>query len=307
MVSGDLQACGWTACGWKAAEISARSGLSTALFEDRRLGAREIARLGETGIKHVELGVLPLDLGALPRSVDHRDARQMSEIKRACEENDVRIVSLHSPNLDYGACDEELRLGAVREGLFVARLAAEMGARALVNHFRADDQTRKSIHELLDGIADLPLVLGAENLTDENSIQRILSLVEAFDSDQLGMVLDIGHETGADGVNPFTAAGRARDAVVQCGGRLVHVHLHETLAHSYEPVAAGCPSPRRRDHQPPLHEDGIIQWGEVFQGLHDIGYAGMLIFEDGLCDVPWSFVEATIAFPGEFVRRYRPA
>lgn len=305
MIRENLSPCGWTASGWTAAEIAARSGLSTAVFEDRRLGAREIAQLAETGIRHLELDVLPLDLSALPRSVDHRDAAQMSEIKAACETNDIRMVSIHSPNLAYGSSDERLRLSAVREGLFLAHLAAGMGARLLVNHFRVDDQTRKSIRGLLDGIADLPLVLGAENLTDENSIKKIRSLVEEFDSDQLGMVLDIGHETDDDGVNPFTAAGRARCAVTQCRGRLVHVHLHETLAFPHKCGAAGLPSPRHRDHQPPLHEDGMIQWGGVFQGLRDIDYAGILLFEDGLCDDPWSFVEATISFPGEFVRRYQ--
>ena len=49
----------------------------------------------------------------------------------------------------------------------------------------------------------------------------------------------------------------------------------------------------------------MIQWGEVFQGLRDVKYPGVLLFEDGLCDDPQAFIDATVSFPDEFVARYR--
>ena len=290
---------------WTVGEMARRLGISSAVFERVRFGAREVGRIAEAGIRHVELGILPLDLRATPRSVDHRDGKQMREIKAACEAHGIQISTVHSPNLAYGAENQEERRAAVKEGLAVAHVAVELGACMVVCHFRINEFTERSIHELLDETMSLPVTLGAENLTDENSIKRVLTLVDGFNSDRLRMILDIGHELDTDGVNPFTVKDCARSAIVQCGGRVAHVHLHETLAHSYKVGSDGQPSYQHRDHQPPLHEDGMIEWEEVLLGLQDIDYQGVLLFEDGLCEDPQEFIDATASFPKRFVQRYR--
>ena len=262
------------ACGWTIGEIAARLGITSAVFQKARFGTQEVARIAQAGIRYLELTVAPLDLSVTPRSVDHRDQKQMSEVIAACETHGVQIAVMHGPVLAYDAKDQAERKAAVKEGLAVARVAVELGAHIMVNHFRINAYTRRSIHELLDQTASLPVTLGAENLEeDEGSIEKVLGLVDEFDSDRLKMVLDIGHELDDDGKNPFTEKDRARSAVTQCEGRIVHVHLHETLAHAYKKRPGEQPPLRHLDHQPPLHKDGIIEWGEVFMGLNDINYA----------------------------------
>ena len=108
------------------------------------------------------------------------------------------------------------------------------------------------------------------------------------------MVLDVGHETNKEDINPFTEHDKARGAVLQCGDCLHHVHLHETL-----------PIKEKPDHRPPLHPDGIIRWQEVFRGLKESDYQGVFLFEDGRGEEPKEWVRMTGAFPGAFFKRYR--
>ena len=61
---------------------------------------------------------------------------------------------------------------------------------------------------------------------------------------------------------------------------------------------------RKPDHHPPLHKNGIVEWGEVFAALRDISYKGELVFEDGRGENPEEWVQMTGAFPRVFVQRY---
>ena len=107
------------------------------------------------------------------------------------------------------------------------------------------------------------------------------------------MLLDIGHARDHDGVNPFSKVDKARSTLSQCGSRLCGLHLHETF-----------PTPTRRDHHPPMHKDGIIEWGEVFAGIRDTGYQGSLVFEDGRGEDPLAWIAYTRVFPQRFIKRY---
>jgi sugar phosphate isomerase/epimerase len=107
------------------------------------------------------------------------------------------------------------------------------------------------------------------------------------------MLLDIGHERDSDGVNPFTRKYRARKAVTQCGERLCAVHLHETFCIAYKP-----------DHRAPLHDEGIIEWDQIFAGLKDVDYRGVFLFEDGRGDNAEEWVRAVGEFPRKFIERY---
>ncbi|HIE26598.1 TPA: sugar phosphate isomerase/epimerase [Candidatus Poribacteria bacterium] len=93
--------------------------------------------------------------------------------------------------------------------------------------------------------------------------------------------------------NPFVQKEEARQTLAQCDARVFHLHLHESF--NLE---------QKADHQPPLHEEGIIEWGEIFEALKDIGYKGELIFEDGRGENPAEWIRMTAAFPQAFVQRY---
>ena len=271
--------------GWTSREIADRLGISSAVFQKRVLGAQEIALIREAGITHLEIS-------GMPRSFDYRDRRQVSEIKAACKKQGVEIVSCHTSIFPFGSGCEKERKEAVREALFLARTAAEMGVSILSCHLSTDEQAQRSIADMLEALEDIPLTLAVENVGGV-SIRDAMSLVDEIGSDRFKMLLDIGHERDADGVNPFVKIEGARAAVTQCKGYLSSVHLHETFAVEQKP-----------DHRAPLHEDGIIAWGEVFAGLKDAGYRGALVFEDGRGENPEEWVQATGAFPAKFVARY---
>jgi sugar phosphate isomerase/epimerase len=271
-------------CGWSAQEITGRLGISSSVFKKAGLGAREIAQIREAGIAHLELST--------NTSFDYRNGKQVSEIARECAIQGINIASFHTALFPFQSADEGERRTAVRDALYLAHTAVEMGAGILSCHLCTDAQTRRSIHEMLEELKDLPLVLAIENV-GRVAIAAALSLVDEFDSERFKMLLDIGHERDGDGVNPFVKKDRARAAVAQCGDRLCAVHLHETLALK-----------ERADHRAPLHKDGLIEWGEVFAGLQDVGYRGVLLFEDGRGVNPEEWVRATGEFPAKFIERY---
>ncbi len=64
--------------GWSEEELTSRLGISSAGFQQVRLGGRQIAMIREAGITHLELSTIP-------RSFDHRDREQVREIVRECE------------------------------------------------------------------------------------------------------------------------------------------------------------------------------------------------------------------------------
>ena len=118
-------------------------------------------------------------------------------------------------------------------------------------------------------------------------------MVDEIGSDRFGMTVDIGHLRDRDGINPFVKREKARQTLAQCGDRVFHVHLHDSI-----------PVKEKPDHRPPLYEGGMIEWGEVFAALKDIGYKGALIFEDGRGEMPEEWIRRTAAFPHAFVQRY---
>ena len=87
------------------------------------------------------------------------------------------------------------------------------------------------------------------------------------------MILDIGHERDAAGLNPMTQPGGPTRILQRCGHRLGHLHLH------------GFKS--GRDHHPPLVDGDEIQWLELFKMLREVNYAGDFNFEPrGMLEAP---------------------
>ncbi len=271
---------------WTAAEISARLGLSTAIHQKSRLGAEQIAAIRRADITRVELSIIQ---GCL----DHRDKSQTTEILNACRSEGVTVVSVHGPfKLRYGSEDEAIRKTVVSESLVAIHLAQEMGASIYVAHFGSGEHSKRTADELLEQTEGSGIVLTTENQVGQ-SLQPYIDVVDAVGSDRYGMIVDIGHNRDGDGVNPFVRKDRARHTLAQCGHRLRHIHLHETFNLEQLP-----------DHRPPLHPEGIIEWGEIFAALKEIGYPGELIFEDGRGEDPEQWARMTAAFPQAFVRKY---
>jgi sugar phosphate isomerase/epimerase len=177
------------------------------------------------------------------------------------------------------------------ETLETVRFAEEAGASVFVAHFGAGDRAREIVETVLDETRDLGIVLTTETMGGDHT--RYFGTVDRVGSERFGLTVDIGHPRDADGVNPFVKPERAREALVACGARVRHLHLHETFDLE-----------EKRDHHPPLHPGGIIEWGSVFGALSDIEYQGELLFEDGRGEDPAAWSRATGDFPEAFVERY---
>ncbi|MBN1669920.1 MAG: sugar phosphate isomerase/epimerase [Kiritimatiellae bacterium] len=269
--------------GWTASSIAERLAISCAIFR-KRLGAAEMAQIRAAGIRRVEISC-----GCARFHPANRG--QIDELMRVCRNEDMRIVSFHTSDIPLSSEDPAARADAVQEALALFRVAAEMGAGVVTFHLRRNEATRRSIDELLLSAAEMPIVFGVEN-TGAIRVADAVRLVDEVGSDRFKMLLDIGHEK-REGVNPCTQKESAAAMVAECGDRLCAVHLHETF-----------PVKEKADHRPPLHENGIIEWSEVFSGLHRIGYEGLLVFEDGRGENPQEWIQYTGTFPERFVAKY---
>ena len=272
---------------WTAAEIRARLGASTNLYfwEQVRLGGEQMAQLAAAGILRIEIAG---DMGQF----DHNDREQIDEIAAACRETGVSVASYHCPDLPFACPYPQVRKGTIGEFLAICEAAERLGGPLMVCHFDMNEHTESFIREVL------PLLDGTEvRLTIENGedLHHYADFVDRIGSPRFGMIVDIGHTKDADGQNPFTCGRRARETITVCGDRLFHVHLHEFWDGA--------------DHWPPFYRGGLIEWGELFAGLAEIGYAGAFMFESvpAIPKDPAAFddhLRRIATFPDEFVRRY---
>lgn len=270
---------------YTAREIKARLGISMAVYQKERLGARHVVAVREAGIDRIELVIIP-------RSFDINNRAQVSEILTECQRQKVTIVSIHG-NLQrkYNDPDDEKRRVAAAHLLDEIRFAEEAGAGILVAHFGTNEQSYKTVTELLRKIDDLNIRLTVENM--KGSLKHYAEFVDKINSIQFGMTVDIGHIRDADGVNPLTRQGRAGEIFAKGGKRIWHLHLHDTFRLNTKP-----------DHRAPMHPDGIIKWSDVFAALKSIGYRGVFMFEDGRGENPKQWVSLAAAFPKSFTERY---
>ena len=270
---------------YTAKEISARLGISMAVYQKERLGARHIAAVRAAGISHIGLTMIP-------ERIDIHDRAQISEILSECKRQKVRIVSIHG-NLQrrYNHPDEQQRRAAAAHLLDEIRFAERAGAGIVVAHFGTNDQSRKTVAELLEKTGDMRIRLTVENM--RGSLKPYAAFVDKIGSDRFGMTVDIGHIRDTDGINPMVKKGRAGDVMAQGGKRVWHLHLHDTFNLKTKP-----------DHRAPMHPDGIIEWGEVFTALKAVDYRGIFLFEDGRGENPEQWVRLAGEFPKNFVARY---
>jgi len=270
---------------WTRDEIAARLGISIAVFRGP-LRPAQITQIREAGLTRIELSVNR-------QRIDYHNPSQVSEIRKECERQGVAVVSLHgSFDLPYRSENEAGRLQVVKGSLEAIHFAEEMGASIYVAHFGFQEHAKRTAIDLLRQTDGLNIKLTTENQMGQG-LSPYISMVEAVGSSRFGLTVDIGHTRDPDGSNPFTKASVARRTLAQCGRCAFHVHLHETFNLDQKP-----------DHRPPLHPDGIIEWGEVFAALKDIDYAGQLVFEDGRGEDPEGWIRHTAEFPQTFARRY---
>ena len=160
----------------------------------------------------------------------------------------------------------------------------------MVCHFGIADESKRTVEDMLEELEGSSIKLANEN--GENLVDY-MALVDGIGSDRFGMVVDVGHTRDEDGVNPFIKPDRARETLAQCGGRLIHLHLHDFL---------------ETDHIAPM--DGNLQWAEVFGGPERHRLPGASSCSRALFpperreNRPEYVLGKTAAFPQAFAARY---
>ncbi len=273
---------------WTAAEINARLGVSTNAYfwQKTRLGCAQVSQMCEAGIPSIEISV---DLAG---HFDHNSQDHINEIKEACRQTHLRVISLHMPDLPWADPAPQTRKETVRQFLALCEAGEALGGPIMVCHFDMDTHTESFIREVLPLLEGTDVRLTIENGEDLRDFARF---VDRIGSPRFGMIVDIGHTKDADGRNPFTCVDRARETIGICGDRLFHMHLHEFWDGA--------------DHWPPFYKGGSIEWGQLFAGLADIDYQGAFMFESVpiIPNDPAAFddnLRRIATFPDEFIRQY---
>ena len=273
---------------WTAAEIRGRLAISTAVFQNARLGEGEIAQVKDAGIDCVEISIVR-------RSSDDRDSGQVAEVLEAFGANEIDVVSVHGPfDLPYretsAVSEEEVIEGSVEPIAF----AEEAGARHYVGHFGHGQRARRILDALLERTAQMSVVLTTENQTGQ-PLKPYDNFVKAIGHDRASWTLDIGHARDEDKVNPFVKSESAVTIRSTCK-HVGHTHLHDSFDLAAKP-----------DHRPPMHKDGLIRWVDLFEGLYGINYNGYFVFEDGRGEDVKDWVDHVVRFPERFIELYGQA
>jgi sugar phosphate isomerase/epimerase len=192
------------------------------------------------------------------------------EARRACrisEEADLEVPGLgtYVPVGDLEAAHEAMRF-AVTAGAPQVRVGA--GA----PDGRSYGELFAAAREFLEGVEDLARSHGVKALIEIHhrticpSASLAHRLVSAFDPDLVGVILDPGN-MAQEGFEDY------RIGAELLGPYLAHVHIKNS---AFEwPVGGGVWEPRWA----PL-EDGVVDFGLVFEALEYVGYDAWLVIED---------------------------
>ena len=166
---------------------------------------------------------------------------------------------------DLGAAEEAMRF-AVTAGAPQVRV----GAGAPDGH--PYEELFAAAREFLSGVEDLARTRGVKALVEIHhrticpSASLAHRLVSAFDPDLVGVILDPGN-MAQEGFEDY------RIGTELLGPYLAHVHIKNSAFE--RPAGGGVWEPCWA----PL-EDGVVDFGLVFEALEHIGYSGWLVMED---------------------------
>ena len=137
---------------------------------------------------------------------------------------------------------------------------------------RSYEELFAAAREFLEGVEDLARSHGVKALIEIHhrticpSASLAHRLVSAFDPDLVGVILDPGN-MAQEGFEDY------RIGAELLGPYLAHVHLKNSAFE--RPNGGGVWEPRWA----PL-EDGVVDFGQVFEALDRVGYDGWLVMED---------------------------
>ena len=279
---------------YTAEELKDRLSISTFVFWEPRpdvdmdadidlISRGALEELARSGISKIEL------FESRPQ-FDMSYISSMKFIGDACKSCGIDIAAYHTTRINFQDIETEPQR---KELVDCCRrqidTMLELGGTVWSSHVKAPDSTLiKSYGELARHVENTGAVIAAENFIFEGTwVEDRMAFLDEMDHPQIGLVLDIGHVTGTDGINPMTVPGGPTRILEMCAGRLCHLHLHGFK--------------NGEDHFPPLVEGDKIQWVELLRKLRSIGYSGPMNFEPQGRPKHDDSVPATAAFPDRIV------
>ena len=245
---------------YTADEIAARQSISTLVFEGYRpVGEGALRELAAHGLHQIEL----LES---PEQFDMTDMRSMRVVGDALQSCGIRVAAYHCHRTTFGDVgSEEERGERVDKCKRQIDSMLELGGKLWGCHANdADAVVVASYQELARHVEGTEAAICVENFSrDGVMVEDRVAFLDQMSHPQVGMILDIGHVLDPDGANPMTLPGGPTRILELCGHRLMHLHGFKD----------------GRDHHPPLCEGDGIQWAELFQMLHKVGYSGLFNFE----------------------------
>ena len=243
-------------------EIRERLSISTlAFFGMRPLGADAFRDLSLSGIRRIEL----LES---QEQYDMIDGGSMRRLAATAADFDVHVAAYHAHYTHFNGLETEGdRISRVDRCKRQIDTMHELGGTVWGCHAHITDTwMHRSYEELAKFVEGTDTVIAVENFNQEGlDISARIRFLNDIDHDQLGLILDIGHQRDPDGRNPMTVPGRPTEIFSKIGSKLKHIHLHGFK--------------EDRDHHAPMCDGDQIQWLEIFSQLFETGYPGLINFE----------------------------
>lgn len=220
-------------------------------------------------IRHFGIGWIEpqFDVDAL----DADDEAFMSSVRNELAEAELSVWSVHSPfgpEVDISSPDGAVRDRGVKAIKRAAKGAAIFGARAMVvhcgdicedgDHPERLEKALNSLNLILETCAPLGVKIALENLPPQRltcDADELMSVVDRFPSDRVGVCLDTGHAN---------IAGTLLPLIKRVAPRIATVHLHDNDGTGDQHLVPG---------------GGTIDWIAVREALKASPYSGPLMFE----------------------------
>jgi sugar phosphate isomerase/epimerase len=246
--------------------VARQYGVSTCLYQQRRLGRDHLLEIAAHGFDGVELFASRLHL-------DYQNPVCVSDLQQWLTEAGLELTSVHGPATEasLASADPAEREQAVAETERALHIGRRIQFRSLVVHLgkpRAAgarggtnrDAARRSVDALAKAAEPLGIDIALEVIP--NDLSRAASLTELIDEDieaaNVGICLDLGH------ARIDHPGGDVGEAVEVAAGHLLAIDVHDNRG-------------RSDDHLVPF--DGVIDWPAALTSMQKVGYDGPLTFE----------------------------
>jgi sugar phosphate isomerase/epimerase len=267
---------------------TARFGVSTHLYHDRRLDREHLVEIAAHGFECVEVF-------ATRTHFDYHDGAAVRALAEWLDDARLTLHSLHAPitasyaggqwgeAFSTAVSDEDRRRKTMTEAEAALAVAQTIPFTCLVVHLgipdamkpgaadNSRDAARRSLEQLYAIAQPSGVRLALEVIP--NVLSTPESLVALIENDledlDVGICLDVGHAH---------IMGDLGDAIECCSGHIITTHLHDNGRKSDDHLTPG---------------QGTIDWPGTLMGFQKIGYDGAWMFEVANTSDPRSVLEKT--------------